>query len=302
MGTPEFAIPSLTILISNNYSIVGVVTVPDKPSGRGQRLAASPVKKIAMEHRLAVFQPDQLNEQRFVEQMQSLRPDIIVVVAFRILPKEIFLIPRCGAFNLHASLLPKYRGAAPINWAIINGEKETGITTFFLQEKVDTGNIILQARVAIREDETAGELHDTLSEVGAELVLHTVRLIEMGKAQPQPQDSGTASSAPKIFKEMCKIDWHKSASELHNFIRGLSPRPCAYTGYKGMLIKLYRSRVLQNSLTGTPGEILSADGSLVVSTGNGVIEILELQQEGKKMQPAEEFLRGFHLKKGELFS
>ena len=301
MGTPEFALPSLKILLDNNYPVVAVVTVPDKLAGRGQQLSLSPIKKFALRHQLHILQPEKLKEKGFIEELISLQPDIIVVVAFRILPSEVFTISKHGAFNLHASLLPKYRGAAPINWAIINGEKETGATTFFLEEKVDTGNIILQARVPIDEDETAGGLHDTLSEIGAELVLHTVRLIELGKAIPKQQNNNVASAAPKIFKEQCRIDWNKNAVEIHNFIRGLSPKPCAYTLWGETLIKLYRSKVLQNSQAGAPGEILRADGTLVVSTGSGAVEVLEIQQEGKKMLSTEEFLRGFRLAKGERF-
>src|SRR5260221_598576 len=194
MGTPDFALPSLRILLENRYPIVGVVTVPDKPAGRGQQVATSPVKEFARQSGLNLLQPDSLKEPDFVSALQLLEPDLFVVVAFRILPAQVFTIPKTGAFNLHASLLPKYRGAAPINWAIIKGERETGVTTFFLEAKVDTGKIILQARVPIGENETAGELHDKLSDVGAELVLHTVRLIELGKAARTPQENSIASA------------------------------------------------------------------------------------------------------------
>ncbi len=301
MGTPEFALPSLSILLEHNHSVVGVITVPDKPAGRGQQVSSSPVKKLALQHNLPVLQPEQLDTNDFIEELSALAPDIIVVVAFRILPRQVFTLAKLGSFNLHASLLPKYRGAAPINWAIIKGEKETGVTTFFLEDKVDTGNMILQARVPIMEDETAGELHDKLSAVGAEIVLHTVRLIELGKAARMAQDHSLASPAPKIFKEQCAVDWNRNATEVHNFIRGLSPKPCAYTMYKETMIKLYRSRIVPQATTRRPGEILHANEKLIIAAGDGAVEILEVQQEGKKVLPSMAFLRGFHLAEGEKF-
>jgi len=301
MGTPEFALPSLKILLDNHYDITSVVTAPDKPAGRGLRVQQSPVKQFALQHELPVLTPERMKDLQFVEQLKSLQPDLFVVVAFRILPKEVFTIPTYGAFNLHASLLPKYRGAAPINWAVINGEKETGVTTFFLQEAVDTGNVILQARVPIGPDETAGELHDKLAEVGAEIVLHTVRLIESGKAVPRQQDSSLATPAPKIFKNDCQIDWTKSAQQVHNFVRGLSPYPGAYTTHDGKLLKIYRTKIHGDIPNGTPGEILIADERLVIGTGDLGIEVLEVQQEGKKKLTAEEFLRGYRLTTGMQF-
>lgn len=314
MGTPEFALPSLRIILDNNYPVVSVVTVPDRPQGRGQKLIASPVKKVALEHNLPLLQPESLKDRQFVAQLQKLQPDLFVVVAFRILPNEVFTIPQHGSFNLHASLLPKYRGAAPIHWAIINGEKETGVTTFYLQEKTDTGNIILQARVPIEPDETFGELHDKLADVGAEVALHTVRLIEMGKAIPHPQNSADATLAPKIFKDHCKIDWTKPAHQIHNLVRGLSPTPCAFTMHGNRLIKIHRTSIFQSELHtagegNTPGMICESDKNLVVSAGPdkvgagaGNLAILELQQEGKRKMTAEEFLRGHKLKKGDRFT
>lgn len=299
MGTPDFAVPSLRILIENNYEIVSVVTVPDKPVGRGLQLSPSAIKVFATQNNLTVIQPEKLKDPSFVQQLVSLRPDLFVVVAFRILPKEVFSIPRFGSFNLHASLLPKYRGAAPINWAIINGEKETGVTTFFLKEAVDTGNIILQARVPINDNETAGELHDKLAEIGAEIVLHTVSLIEMGKIIVKAQDDSSAIPAPKIFKEDCQINWQKSAIEIHNFIRGLSPRPTAFTHHNDVLLKIFRSSLSTHQSAGTTGEILIADRRLVIGTGNGTLEILELQQEGKKRLNTKEFLRGYRISVGD---
>lgn len=301
MGTAEFGIPSLQILLENKYPIVSVVTVPDKPAGRGQKVRSSPIKEFARQQNLPLLQPEKLRDPIFLEQLRSLQPDLFVVVAFRILPPDVFTIPKLGAFNLHASLLPKYRGAAPIQWAIINGEQETGVTTFFLQEKVDTGNIILQARLPIRENETAGELHDRLAEVGAEIVLHTVRLIEQGKVSPKPQDDSLATPAPKIFKEHCKIDWSTTARRIHNLIRGLSPKPAAFTTHKGTQLKLYRSQLAQKKTSHPAGTVVQADQQLLVSTGDGVLEILELQQEGKKKLSTEEFLRGYRINVGERF-
>lgn len=301
MGTPEFAIPSLKILIDNNYEISAVVTAPDKPQGRGQKLDLSPVKKFAIERGLPVLQPDKLKDFSFVSTLKNIAPELIVVVAFRILPPEVFKLPQFGSFNLHASLLPKYRGAAPINWAIINGEKETGVTTFFLEESVDTGNIILQARVPIGEDETAGELHDKLAEIGAEIVLHTVRLIEMGKVQPRTQDNSMASAAPKIYKEDCRINWDKPALEVHNFIRGLSPVPGAFTYFEDKMLKIYRTRLITENTTAPYGTIIDVKEKFLVAANPGQIEILELQLEGKRRLSSEEFLRGFKIQPGDKF-
>jgi methionyl-tRNA formyltransferase len=301
MGTPEFSVPSLNILLEHEYQIAGVVTAPDKPAGRGLQLSESPVKAVALKRGLKILQPEKLKEPAFAAALRTWDPDLFVVVAFRILPPEVFLIPKMGAFNLHASLLPKYRGAAPINWAIIRGEHETGVTTFFLEETVDTGTVILQARLPIRDEETAGELHDRLSEVGAEIVLHTVRLIEAGKAVAKPQDASLASPAPKIQKEHCRIDWSKSAAEIHNLVRGLSPRPSAFTYHNEALLKIFRTTVAGGVQAKLPGEILDLNGRLLVSTGEGALEVTELQQEGKKKLPAGEFLRGYRIEVGEKF-
>lgn len=302
MGTPEFALPSLSLLLDQFYTIPAVVTVPDKAQGRGQKTAFSPVKSFALDHGLEVLQPGSLKDSAFLARLAALNPDLIVVVAFRVLPKEVFSMPRLGTFNLHASLLPKYRGAAPINWAIINGEKETGVTTFFLQEAVDTGSVILQARVKIGPDETAGELHDKLAEVGAEIVLQTVRLVEAGKVRLHDQDDKEATRAPKIFKEDCRVDWKKSAVAIHNFVRGLSPVPGAWAMHNGRVIKLYRTRIAEGKGgRGGEGSVLSADGDeLTLSTGDGAVSIVELQQEGRKKMGAAEFLRGYDLKVGDL--
>jgi methionyl-tRNA formyltransferase len=304
MGTPEFAVPSLHLLRTNEYEIVGVVTAPDKPQGRGQRMTPSPVKQYALQHHLPLYQPERLRDAEFQTALASLQPDLIVVAAFRILPKEVFLIPRLGSINLHASLLPKYRGAAPIHWAIINGEKETGVTTFFLQEKVDTGSIILQARVAIGPDTTAGELHDTLSEVGAEIVLQTVRLIERGKVITRPQDETLATPAPKIFKEDCRIRWDRPPQDVHNFIRGLSPLPCAWTKHNGKTVRIYRSSLATLTLNEEfpPGTVARVESDrLEVSVRGGTISLREVQLEGRKRMGIEEFLRGYQLNVGDIF-
>lgn len=299
MGTPEFAVPSLTILLENGYTITAVVTAPDKPRGRGQQHSPTPIKAVADERGLRVLQPASLRDPAFADALRSLKPDLLVVVAFRILPREIFSIPQRGAFNLHASLLPRYRGAAPINWAIINGETETGVSTFFLQEKVDTGNLLLQARVPIRAADTAGTLHDTLATVGAEIVLHTVRLIEQGKVHPRPQDDSLASPAPKIFKDDCNIIWDHSAARLSNFIRGLSPVPGAFTRYEGKVLKIFASEVLSDNSKGPPGTVAVTPSSLAVATGDKMLSLIDLQQEGKKRMPVEEFLRGFRIQNGD---
>ncbi|MBI2428597.1 MAG: methionyl-tRNA formyltransferase [Ignavibacteriales bacterium] len=298
MGTPDFAVPSLEILHARGYNIAAVVTAPDKPRGRGQQVSVTPVKAAALNHSLPLLQPDNLKDEHFISELRKLRPDLFIIVAFRILPKEVYSIPAKGAFNLHASLLPKYRGAAPINWAIINGEKETGVTSFFLQDKVDTGNIILSARTVIRDDMNAGELHDVLSEIGAEIVLQTVRLIELGKVQPRQQDNTLATPAPKIFKETCRINWNQSLKKIYDFIRGLSPSPAAWTVNNGKVIKIFRSsqKSEAKSRNSEAGEITVDKGKLFVSAVDGELEILELQQEGRRRMTAEEFLRGYKFK------
>lgn len=303
MGTPEFAVPSLKILISSHHNISAVVTVPDKPQGRGLRVLESPVKKFASKNNLKVIQPENLRDEYFFTQIESLEPDLIVIVAFRILPKEVFTIPTYGSFNLHASLLPKYRGAAPINWAVIKGEKETGVTTFFLDEKVDTGKIIMQEGCEITNDDDAGTLHDKLSELGAKAVMSTVNLIEMtnGNVQTVIQDNSLASKAPKISKEFCRIKWDKSAKENFNFIRGLSPYPGAYTFRNGKLIKIFKTRMNVEDTGTTAGEVKVSQNKLYLRCGDGNLELLELQEEGKKRLSTDEFLRGHKIEQGEIW-
>jgi methionyl-tRNA formyltransferase len=300
MGTPEFAVPSLRILLDHSYEISGVVTAPDKPRGRGQQVSFTPVKEFALHHHLAILQPEHLKDSKFISNVQQLAPDLAVVVAFRVLPREVYTIPKLGSFNLHASILPKYRGAAPINWAIINGEEESGVTTFFLQDKVDTGSVLLQERVKIGADDTAGELHDTLSEVGAEMVLQTVRLIERGKAQPRIQNDLLACSAPKIFKNDCRIHWKNSSQQVHNFIRGLSPHPASWTTHNSRVIKVYRTKIAEAQSQSAGIVLRRTNDTLLVGTGNGAVSLIEIQQEGKRRLSIEEFLRGYTIEEGEL--
>lgn len=308
MGTPDFAVPSLEILVTSHHEFFAVVTAPDKPQGRGLKLGVSPVKKFAVENKLDILEPMDLKDPNFINEITRLNPDLIVVVAFRILPKEIFTIPRFGSFNLHASLLPKYRGAAPINWAIINGETETGVTTFFLDEKVDTGNIIMQNKCEITEDDNAGALHDKLAVLGARTVLSTVSLIEMtnGNVPVYSQDESLFTKAPKIFKEFCEINWDNSVGTIHNFIRGLSPVPTAYTFHNGKLIKVYKTaKCIAGNMpvdnTGEPGKILKEDNKLFVYCNDGLIEIKELQIEGRNRMHTEEFLRGYRFQSEDVF-
>jgi len=293
MGTPDFSIPSLKILLESKHKILAVVTQPDKERGRGQKVSFTPVKQFAVENNIPVYQPEKLKgNSEFVDQMKSLEPDLFVVVAFRILPKEIFEIPKFGSFNLHGSYLPKYRGAAPIQWALINGETETGLTTFKLAEKVDTGNIYLQEKVKIYPEDNFETLHDRMSELGAKMVLETVNLIESGIYELKKQDDSLASPAPKITKEICLIDWTKSATEIHNLVRGLSPHPAAYFIYGEKVIKVYKTQIMErNDLK--PLQIEQTKKELIIGCGKNTLRILELQQEGRKRMTDEEFLRGF---------
>jgi methionyl-tRNA formyltransferase len=303
MGTPEFAIPSLKVLLEHGYTIASVVTAPDKPQGRGQKVSSPPVKEFALQRDLPILQPQSLKAPEFVSAITNLQPDLIVVVAFRILPPEVFRIPRLGSFNLHASLLPRFRGAAPINWAIMRGEEETGVSTFLLQEKVDTGSILMQARVRIGPDETAGELHDRLSDLGAHVVLQTVRVLELGSSDARYQDESLASLAPKIFREDCAIDWKKPASEIHNFVRGLSPSPCAWTTHHGKVLRVYRTALMSDpgsAPKSAPGFIAEVNADrAIVSTKSGFVSLTEVQQEGRKRMGIVEFLRGYSLKVGD---
>lgn len=293
MGTPEFAVASLDILVKNNYNIVGVITAPDKPAGRGKQLKESAIKKYALAHQLPLLQPEKLKNPEFIAELKALNADLQIVVAFRMLPEIVWSMPPLGTFNLHGSLLPQYRGAAPINWAIINGEKETGVSTFFLQQEIDTGNLIFQDKTTISDDDNAGSIHDKLMDLGAQLVLKTVRAIENKSVQGQKQSElGAEKIAPKIFKEDCEINWENDADKIQNFIRGLSPFPTAFTKLNGQQLKIFSSKICENELKLKQGEF-KIDKSILVGTNTHPIELLEIQLEGKKRMLAKEFLLGY---------
>lgn len=301
MGTPEFAVSSLDAMVNGGYNIVGVVTAPDKPAGRGMKLNISAVKQYALEHGLNILQPEKLKNPDFITALKELRADLQIVVAFRMLPEIVWNMPPLGTINVHASLLPKYRGAAPINWAIINGEKETGVTTFKLTHAIDTGNILLQHSVPINEDDTAGDIHDKLKEAGAALLLNTIEALASGSLEEKPQDLLikneevlTSTHAPKIFTETCRIDWAKPALAIHNLVRGLSPFPGAFTEFEGKLFKIYRSRIEEGVPSGRPGSYETDHKSwLRFAASDGYLYAMEIQAEGKKKMRIEEFLRGF---------
>jgi methionyl-tRNA formyltransferase len=291
MGTPDFAVPTLKKLLVSRHDVVLVVTGPDKPRGRGQKVLPTPVKKVATEHGVPVYQPDKLKDPSVPAELRRWNADVFVVVAFRILPEAVIEIPPKGVINLHASLLPKYRGAAPIQWAILNGETETGLTTFYIEKGVDTGDIILQERVPIGPEETAGELHDRLAERGADLVLQTLDLIETGKA-PRKKQEGVPTRAPKITPDLCRIDWQKGRHFIQRQVRAFCPVPGAFTALEGKRLKIYHVRPAEIDMEGEPGQLLQQGERLFVATADGWLEILELQPEGKRRMAAAEFLRG----------
>lgn len=299
MGTPGFAVPSLDILLKNNYNISAVVTVPDKKRGRGLQFSFSEVKKFAVGKNLNILQPENLIDKAFLTEIKNLNPDIIVVVAFRILPKEIFLIPKYRTFNLHASLLPKYRGAAPINRAVINGEKITGVTTFFLQKSIDTGNIILQKETVIEDSDNAGTLHDKLSLLGAQTVLETVKIIESGNVKTYSQDESLATKAPKIFKEDCRINWNQTSMVIRNLIRGLSPYPGAYSTLENKIFKIFSADLTSYPSKSELGELCVKDKNLYVNTSDGLLKLNEVQPEGKRRLTSLEMING--LKKDSVY-
>lgn len=303
MGTPDFAVESLRVLVEEGYNVVGVITMPDKPVGRHQNsLQASPVKQYAQSVGIPVLQPEKLKDEAFLQQLRSLNADLQIVVAFRMLPEVVWAMPRLGTFNLHASLLPQYRGAAPINWAVINGEAETGVTTFFLQHDIDTGNIIKQVRVPISHTDDAGTVHDRLMYTGSRLVAETVDLILDGAVETVAQGTlfaGALKPAPKIFKDTCRIDWNRDVETVYNFVRGLSPYPGAWTeftdGERTLQVKIFKTEKCVVEHSEPVGTIESTgEGMLSVALPNGYLHILELQVAGKKRMPVADFLRGFH--------
>jgi len=292
MGTPEFAVPGLQLLVENGYNIVAVITAPDKPQGRGLKLGETPVKTYATAQGLRILQPEKLKDPTFIEELQSLKADLQIVVAFRMLPEMVWNMPPLGTFNLHASLLPQYRGAAPINWAIINGEKQTGVTTFFLKHEIDTGEILLQENEAISEKDTAGTLYESLMHKGASLILKTVRQIESGNLKQTPQIfNEILKSAPKIFKEDCEINWNKSALEIKNFVQGLSPYPTAHTKINGLYCKIFEVEIAPKSIKDGSFETDSKT-YLEVGTSKASIAIQTIQVEGKRKMEIKDFLLG----------
>ncbi|SIT86155.1 methionyl-tRNA formyltransferase [Pontibacter indicus] len=296
MGTPDFAVPTLQALVENKYNVVAVITAPDKPAGRGQKIQQSPVKEYAVSQGIPVLQPTNLKSEAFLDELRSYQANLQIIVAFRMLPEVVWAMPELGSFNIHGSLLPQYRGAAPINWAIINGEKETGVTSFFLKHEIDTGDLIFQDRVPILEEDDFGSMYEKLKHKGAELAVRTVQAIERGEIQPQPQQTTVETKhAPKIFKETCEIDWNQPARQVRDFIRGLSPYPAAWTRFDGKTFKIFKTEVLENAgYTLTPGQIKTDNKTyLHVQTAEGALSILDLQMEGKKRMPVQDLLRGY---------
>ena len=303
MGTPDFAVGTLEAMIQAGHELIGVVTQPDKPKGRGKSLMATPVKEVALKHQIPVYQPQKVRETEFTETLRRLAPDVIVVAAFgQIITKEIMEIPRYGCINVHASLLPAYRGAAPIQWAVINGEKESGVTIMQMDEGLDTGDMIDKVVVPLAEDETGGSLFDKLSQAGAGLCVKVLKDLEEGKAvrEKQPEESTTAY-ASMISKKMGEVNWNESAKSIEQLIRGLNPWPSAYTKLQGKTLKLWQAQVEEQEEEGRPGEILRVEkDAFYVKTGKGLLKIKEVQLEGKKRMDTGAFLRGFHLNTGEL--
>ncbi|HBG4754043.1 TPA: methionyl-tRNA formyltransferase [Clostridioides difficile] len=300
MGTPDIAVPCLQKIIDEKYEILGVVAQPDKPKGRGKKLGMSPVKELAIENNIPVYQPVKARDKEFIDKIKSLNPDVIVVVAFgQILPKEILEIPKLGCINVHVSLLPKYRGAAPINWVIINGEEKTGVTTMYMDEGLDTGDMILKTEVNLDENITAGELHDKMMNIGAETLKETLRLIEEGNAPREVQNHEEFSYAPIMNKSLGNIDFSKSAREIHNLVRGVNPWPSAYTTYNDVIMKVWKTKVLDEKSTKDVGTIIdvSKDG-IKVSTIDNVLLIEEIQMPNKKRMLVGEYIKGNTIETG----
>ncbi|UWD50202.1 methionyl-tRNA formyltransferase [Clostridioides difficile] len=304
MGTPDIAVPCLQKIIDENYEILGVVTQPDKPKGRGKKLGMSPVKELAIENNISVYQPIKARDKDFIETMKSLNPDVMVVVAFgQILPKEILEIPKFGCINVHVSLLPKYRGAAPINWVIINGEEKTGVTTMYMDEGLDTGDMILKTEVNLDENITAGELHDKMMNIGAETLKETLKLIEEGNAPREVQNHEEFSYAPIMNKSLGNIDFSKNANEIHNLVRGVNPWPSAYTTYNGVTMKIWKTKVLEEESTKDAGTIIEVNKEgIKVSTKDKVLLIEEIQMPNKKRMLVGEYIKGNTIEIGVVLS
>jgi methionyl-tRNA formyltransferase len=301
MGTPEFAVASLNILIENNFDVVGVVTANDKLGGRGNKqLIESAVKQYAMQKNIPILQPEKLKNPEFVEILRGWQADLFVVVAFRMLPEIIWTMPRLGTMNLHGSLLPRYRGAAPINWAVINGEKETGVTTFFLKHEIDTGDVLMTDRFSIGENESAGEVHDKMMQIGAETLLKSVKMVEKGDYTLKPQEDTEATHAPKIFTETCQINFNQSTEKVHDFIRGLSPYPTAWTTLDGLKLKVYKSQKEVNTPQYLTGKFITDNKNYVkITTQDGFINLLDVQLEGRKRMDIKSFLNGYKIENEE---
>jgi len=299
MGTPEFAVPTL-IKLNEVFGVKAVVTIPDKAKGRNRKVLPSDVKKKALELNIPILQPVKLKDDNFIQDLKSYRPDIIVVLAFRILPEEVFSISKIATFNIHASLLPKYRGAAPINWAIINGEKITGLTSFILEKKVDTGNILMQNSIKIPNGFTAGDLHDRLMPMAAQMAVDTCKLLLSGNYKTYSQDDSKSTPAPKIFPDFCQINWNQHAQILSNFINGLSPQPGAWTLLDGKRYKILRVAYTACG-SGKPGSYKIENNTMSVHCAKGIISVLEIQAPGKKIVSINEFIRGFRGEKEGLF-
>lgn len=298
MGTPDFAVPSLKALIDSEHEVIAVVAQPDKPKGRGRKLAPPPTKVLADQHNIPILQPEKVRTEEFFSQLQGLSPDLICVTAYgKIIPKNILELPKHGCINVHASLLPKYRGAAPINWAIVRGEKQTGITTMLMDEGMDTGDMLLKKEIQIQDEDDAGSLSEKLSQLGGALLLETISDLEQGSLSPSKQDESQATYAPILKKSDGEIKWEKPALELWNLIRGMNPWPGTFTKLENKSLKIYKSKLADGE--GSSGEVLDSDpGTLRVSTGEGALEILELQLEGSKKMDTKSFLSGRKIEKG----
>lgn len=311
MGTPEFAVASLDALIQNNYNVVGVITVPDKPAGRGQKIQMSAVKEFALKHDLKILQPTNLKDENFIAELKSLKADVQIIVAFRMLPEVVWSMPPLGTFNLHGSLLPKYRGAAPINWAVMNGDTETGVTTFKLSHEIDTGNILFREKVKLNDTTTAGELHDELMTVGANLIVRTVKAIDDSRSGTPlnfiKQDDTQATHAPKLYKDTCKINWTWPLKKIYDHVRGLSPYPTAFTEFtdangQRQTLKIFKAVMIVNDSKSVNGLIDTDNKAYIhISCTDGILQLVEVQLQGKKRMTVKEFLNGYKFSEGTLF-